>query len=67
MRAILTLLALLLIAAPAVAQDNMTDDAMDDAMDGHMDDMADDDFDVMPFVVLAAFAAVAFLLAKYGP
>ena len=65
MRALLTLLALLLIAAPAVAQDNMTDDAMDDAMDGHLDD--DDSFEFMPFVILAAFAAVAFLLAKYGP
>lgn len=65
MRALLVLLALLLVAAPATAQDNMTDGM--DSMDGPTDAGEDDGFDVMPFVVLIAFAAVAFLLAKYGP
>lgn len=59
MRAVVLLLALSLIAVPAVAQDNGTP-AMDTPD-------VDDSFDVMPFVVLVAFAAAAFLLAKYGP
>ncbi|MGB1586921.1 MAG: hypothetical protein ACPHID_07755 [Thermoplasmatota archaeon] len=69
------LLALLLVA-PAMAQNGTMDECpagqtmMDggctagSAMDGGMED---DGVDLMPFVVLIAFAAVAFLLAKYGP
>lgn len=42
----------------------MNGDCVADSM---MDDGDDDGVDFMPFVVLIAFAAVAFLLAKYGP